>query len=226
MLRLLTSLAIGLAILVAPGTAGAAVFSNTSSIVVNGPTGRSSPYPSAIAVSGMGGEVTGVRATLSGINASSAQGLDVLLTGPDARRTLLMSDACEPTPAVIGLTFTFDDAAASALPSIHCTAGSGTFKPTNYGSSPDNMFAPAPSPPFPTSLSIFAGGPANGSWQLWVDNATAEVSDSSIAGGWSLELTTSGAPATSPTPAKKKCKKKKRQRAASAAKKKCKPKHR
>jgi hypothetical protein len=219
----LTTLAIGLAILVAPATAGAAVFSNTSSIVINGPTGRSTPYPSAIAVSGMGGVVTGVRATLSGINASSAQDLDVLLTGPDGRKTLLMSDACQPTPALTGVTFTFDDAAASALPSIHCTAGSGTFKPTNYGSSPDTMFPPAPSPPFPTSLSIFAGGPANGSWQLWVDLQAVEVGDSSIAGGWRLDLTTSGGPATAP--AKKKCKKKHR-RSASAAKKKCKRKHR
>ena len=223
MSRYLTALAIGLAILVAPATADAAVFSNTNSIVINGPTGRSTPYPSAIAVSGMGGVVTGVRATLSGINASSAEDLDVLLTGPDGRRTLLMSDACEPAPALTGVTFTFDDAAASALPSIHCTAGSGTFKPTNYGSSPDTMFPPAPSPPFPTSLSIFAGGPANGSWLLWADNAAVEVGDSSIAGGWRLELTTNGAPSA----AKKKCKKKKKTgHRASAAKKKCKKKHR
>ena len=134
-----------------------------------------------------------------------------------------MSDACEPAPALTGVTFTFDDAAATALPSIHCTAGSGTFKPTNYGSSPDTMFPPAPSPPFPTSLSIFAGGPANGSWLLWADNAAAEVGDSSISGGWRLELTTSGGAAASPT--KKKCKKKKKHtRSASAAKKKCKKK--
>jgi len=174
----------------------------------------------------MGGVVTGLRATLSGINHATAEDLDVLLTGPDARSTLLMSDACQPSPALTGETFTFDDAAAGALPSIHCTAGSGTFKPSNYGSAPDNMFPPAPSPPFPTSLSIFAGGPANGSWLLWVDNAAAEVGDSSIAGGWSLDLTTSGGPATAPGPgpAKRKCKKKKHRRSASAAKKKCKKK--
>ena len=216
MSRLLTSLAVGLAVLVAPGTAGAAVFSNTSSIIVNGPTGRSTPYPSAIPVSGMGGTVTVVRATLSGVNASSPEDLDVLLTGPDGRSTLLMSDACGPPPALTGVTFTFDDAAASALPSLHCTAGSGAFKPTNYGASPDSLFPPAPSPPFPVSLSIFAGGPANGSWQLWVDNQQVELTDSSIAGGWSLELTTNASPAPAPaqaptaTPAKKKCKKKRR----------------
>jgi hypothetical protein len=220
----LATLAIGLAMLVAPATAGAAVFSNPNSILVDGPTASTTPYPSAIAVSGMDGVVTGVRATLRGINASSPEDLEIVLSAPDGRNTLLMHRVCTPLPALTGVTFTFDDAAASALPAMNCANTSGTFKPTSYGT-PAPMFAPAPQPPYPVSLSTFSGGAANGSWQLWVFERAVQPMDSSIAGGWSIELTTSGGAATAPTPAKKKCKKK-HKRAASAAKKKCKRKRR
>jgi hypothetical protein len=107
---------------------------------------------------------------------------------------------------------------------MNCAYTSGTFKPTSYGT-PAPLFAPAPQPPYPVSLSTFSGGLANGSWRLWVFERAVQPMDSSIAGGWSLELTTNAAPATT-TPAKKKCKKKKHKRSASAAKKKCKRKHR
>jgi hypothetical protein len=223
MSRYLTTLAIGLAILVAPATADAAVFSNTNSILVDGPTGSTTPYPSAIAVSGMDGAVTGVRATLRGINASSPEVLEIVLSAPDGRSTLLMSRACEPLPALSGVTFTFDDAAGSALPAMNCVNASGTFKPTSYGT-PAPLPAPAPQPPYPVSLSTFSGGSADGSWRLWVFERSVQPMDSSIAGGWSIELTTSGGAAAT-TPAKKKCKKK-HKRSASAAKKKCKKKHR
>jgi hypothetical protein len=224
--RYLTTLAIGLAILVAPASAGAAVFSSTNSILVDGPTASTTPYPSAITVSGMEGVVTGVRSTLRGINATSPEILEIVLSAPDGRSTLLMHFACQPAPALTGVAFTFDDAAGSALPAMNCANASGTFKPTNYGS-PAPLFAPAPQPPYPVSLSTFSGGPANGSWRLWVFESSVQPMDSSIAGGWSIELTTSGGAAATPaTPAKKKCKKKKHPRSASAAKKKCKRKHR
>jgi hypothetical protein len=106
---------------------------------------------------------------------------------------------------------------------MNCANASGTFKPTSYGI-PSPLFAPAPQPPYPVSLSTFSGGPPNGSWQLWVFERAVQPLDSSIAGGWSLELTTSGGPAATPaTAARKKCKKK-HKRSASAAKKKCKKK--
>src|SRR3954451_23476804 len=105
-LRYLTALAVALTILIVPSTAAAAVFSNTSSILIDGPTGNTTPYPSAIAVSGMGGVVTGARATLRGINASSPEILDVVLTGPDGRSTVLISDVCQPFPALTGVSFT------------------------------------------------------------------------------------------------------------------------
>jgi hypothetical protein len=227
MSRRITLLAIGLTVFVAPGTAGAAVFSNTNSILVDGPTGSVSPYPSAISVSGMDGVVTGVRATLSGINASSPEDLEIVLSAPDGRNTLLMLRTCVPPPALTGVAFTFDDAAGSTLAAMNCANTSGTFKPTSYGAQ-SPLFAPAPQPPYPVSLSTFSGGLANGSWQLWVFERAFQPLDSSIAGGWSLDLTTSGGPMPTPAPAatKKKCKKKKHRRGASAAKKKCKKKRR
>jgi hypothetical protein len=221
--RYLIALAIGLAILVAPATADAAVFTNTNSILVDGPTGSTSPYPSAITVNGMDGVVTGVRATLSGINASSPEDLEIVLSAPDGRNTLLMSRTCVPPPALTGVAFTFDEAAGSTLAAMNCANSSGTFKPTSYGT-PSPLFAPGPQPPYPVSLSTFGGGLANGSWRLWVFERAVQPLDSSIAGGWSLDLTTTGGAAA--TPVKKKCKKKRHTRSASAAKKKCKKKHR
>ena len=136
-----------------------------------------------------------------------------------------MYRACGPPPALTGVAFTFDEAAGSALAAMNCANTSGTFKPTSYGT-PSPLFAPAPQPPYPVSLSTFGGGLANGSWRLWVFERAVQPLDSSIAGGWSLDLTTSGGPMPTPAPAatKKKCKKKKHRRGASAVKKKCKKK--
>jgi hypothetical protein len=135
---------------------------------------------------------------------------------------MLYSDICESggvLPDLIHLTYTFDDDAPGALP-WSCTGAppTGTYKVSNYDTS-DNF--PGVAPPYPLGLANFRGVSPNGAWQLYVFDD--QVADAASIGGWSLDVTTTGAPAT--TAAKKKCKKHK-QRSAAAAKKRCKKKRR
>ena len=212
------SLAVGALVAAAP--TGAATFSNSTPMNTPGSGGGvATPYPSTISVSGVPGTTTKVRVTLTDIFAA-AKDLDVLLTGPGGS-TMLFSDICESggvLPDLIHLTYTFDDDAAAALPST-CTGAppSGTYKPSNYDTS-DSF--PGVSPPYPLGLGNFRGVPPNGAWQLYVFDD--QPADAASIGGWTLDLTTTGA---TPVVTKKKCKKHKH-RSASAAKKRCKKKRR
>ncbi len=213
---------VGAALLATP--AGAVTFSNPTPINTNGSGGGvATPYPSTISVSGLSGTTTKVTVTLMDIFAP-ARDLDVLLKGPGGS-TMLYSDLCEAGgtfPDLLHVTYTFDDDAPAALPASCAVGGppTGTYKPSNYDTV-DNF--PGNPPPYPVGLSNFRGVSPNGAWLLYVFDDQFE--DSSSIGGWSLELTTTGA-APAPTPAtKKKCKKRKH-RSASSAKKRCKKKRR
>jgi hypothetical protein len=113
-----------------------------------------------------------------------------------------MSDICSSggiLPDLLHLTYTFDDDAAAPLPET-CTGAppSGTYKPTNYDTA-DNF--PGVAPPYWLGLANVRGTSPNGLWQLYAfDDASP---DSWTIGGWSLNLTTTGAATTK----KKKCKK-------------------
>ena len=73
---------------------------------------------------------------------------------------------------------------------------SGTFRPTNLADGStggDNFPSPAPVGPFGSTLATLNGTGANGTWSLYVfDDGVGDLG--SIAGGWSLTITT--APAT------------------------------
>lgn len=208
---------------VAAAPVDAATFSNSTPINTSGSgSGVGTPYPSTISVSGVPGTTTKVRVTLSDIFAA-ARDLDVLLVGPGGS-TMLFSDICESggiSPDLIHLTYTFDDDAPAALPQSCAPGGPGTgsYKPTNYDTT-DNF--PGVAPPYPLGLGNLRGVSPNGAWLLYVFDD--QPADSASIGGWTLDLTTTGAPpATTATP-KKKCKKKHKKRSASAAKKRCKKK--
>lgn len=206
-------------------------FSNTTPIATDtflGTAGPMLPYPSAIAVADVAGTITDANVTLHLIAHGDIDEIDALVLGPGGQDAMVLSDACDPgqNTTLNPLTFTFDDGAASAVPaSPPCT--SGTFRPTNYQVDGSGLHAPAPPPPpdgYPTALSAFNGTSPNGLWQLFVyDDAISNTG--TVSGGWTLELTTTGAPpAATPAPKpKKKCKKHKK-RSASTAKKRCKKK--
>jgi subtilisin-like proprotein convertase family protein len=188
-------------------------FSNPASITIPASgTGSSTgapatPYPSNIVVSGAPTTTTAVTVTLGAINHTFPGDIDVLLVSPNGQKFILMSDVIGGTDWT-GQTYTFDDAAATVLPSSGNPPASGSFKPTNYGTG-DLFPAPAPASPYltpatagsDTLTSAFtgvAGGNPNGTWSLFVvDDAGTDVGTMA---GWSLTLTTStpvcGSPVT------------------------------
>lgn len=206
----LTALAAALA-LVSP--AEAATYSNPTQI---GPVDNAAAPPSSIAVSGEQGTTTDLTVSLLGVIGGPARDLDVQLVGPGAS-TILLSDVCSAGAIVPDFndSFSFNDAAPSAVPET-CNAGeptSGTYRPSNYGTA-DSF--PAMPPPYPVGLSNFRGVSPVGTWSLYVvdDQAPDPIT---ITGGWSLSVTTTGAPAVATTgeraAAVKKCKKKKSKKA-------------
>jgi len=169
------------------GPGGTTTLANAAAVTI--PTsGNGSPYPASIIASGLTGTVTKVTATLSGFGHSFPDDVDVLLVGPGGQKTLLLSDA-GGGGAVSGLTLTFDDAAAASLPN-GTSLTSGTWKPSAYEPDSDGFASPAPPGPYVADLSVFNGTDPNGTWSLYVRDDFSP-SGGSIAGGWSLAITTS-----------------------------------
>lgn len=164
----------------------------------NAPT-RASVYPSAITVAGEG-TITDVNVSLNGFSHGLVDDVDVLLVGPGGQSVVLMSDV-GGADGVSGVTLTFDDAATRSLPTEdEFRLVSGTYKPTNHGASdpgicpteanPDS-FPAAPVGPYGTTLSVFTGQPANGSWSLFVvDDCDGDAGV--ISGGWAIVESGSG----------------------------------
>ncbi|MFM6511804.1 MAG: proprotein convertase P-domain-containing protein, partial [Microcystis panniformis] len=147
-----------------------------------------SPYPSSLTLSGVNGTITGVTVTLYNINHTYPDDIDILLVGPQGQTVILMSDVGGSTD-LSGINLTFDDNAVNSLPDDTAIA-SGTYKPTNIDTG-DTFTTPAPTGTYGSSLSVFNGTNANGTWRLFViDDSGSDLG--SIDGGWSLNITTTG----------------------------------
>src|SRR6266540_4325592 len=176
-----------------PATAHAATtaFSNTAPIQITGPTcpcpaGPATPYPSTISVSAVSGLVSKVTVVLNNLSHTGPDNIDILLVGPAGQNIVIMSDA-GGFNTLSGVTLTFDDAAAAPL-SDNGAIPTGTYQPTNYGSG-DTFPSPAPAPSAATTLATFNGTNPNGTWSLYVfDDGAGDAG--SIAGGWTLNITT------------------------------------
>ena len=210
-------------------TARAAVFSNTSSIALNDPNSQvngknnatASPYPSTIAVSGQSGTISNVTLTLSNVSYGFSDDIDVLLVGPEGQ-TLIPIAAVGPntgtSEAANNSTLTLSD--AGTLPTATTAWGANpTFKPANFGQGPftnetsyngfNEVFeSPAPAGPWgdpgqtgsgATLASTFDGTNPNGTWSLYVITTSGGDGTGSIAGGWSLNITTASAVSTTTT---------------------------
>jgi subtilisin-like proprotein convertase family protein len=181
------------------------VFSNSTPITINTVAAAprvASPYPSTISVSGMTGTTTKVTLTLSGLTHGRTADIDVLLVSPTGQKFVPMSDAGTSGSSASNITLTLDDAATSLLPGFAALT-TGTFRPASYNGA-DTFPSPAPVPPYifatvegnGTFASAFNGADPNGTWSLYVvDDVTLQ--SGTIAGGWSINVTTSGTPATS-----------------------------
>lgn len=152
-------------------------------------TGAGTIYPSQRLVAGLLGTVTNVTVNVTNLSHTAVNDMDLLLVAPNGRKVVLMSDVGGPNE-VAGLTLTFDDAAATNLPQF-VTPTSGTFRPTDVD--PGDVFpAPAPSgAPTGTALSAFYGSAPNGQWRLYAVDDTGNANGGSIAGNWSVNVTTS-----------------------------------
>ena len=193
---------VALVALLVPAAAAAdtGAFSNPASITIPD-SGKADPYPSTISVTGLNGVVTQTNATLFDISHTFPQDIAVLLVAPSGQATPLMASVCGGSSNPLdAASFTFSDAAANSLP-VDDQCESGTYKPTISGKAK----FPAPAPPGPLSappgaystaaMSLLNGGPANGTWQLFVfDQASGD--EGMIDGGWRLDLTTSATAAT------------------------------
>lgn len=163
------------------------VFANSGYIGFHDWYKESTPYGTAISVSGLSGSVSRLRLTLNGFAHTDPQDVDMLLVGPNGSGAIVFSDLGSSS-SVTGLNITLDDTAGATPPS---PLVSGTFQPANFSGPPD--FFPFPAPPesyYPTAnLSSFNGISPNGEWRLFVTDARPGDSGS-ITGGWSLEIET------------------------------------
>ncbi|HEX8857140.1 MAG TPA: calcium-binding protein [Thermoleophilaceae bacterium] len=166
-------------------------FTNSASITIPGSgtgagTGApASAYPSTVDVSGMGSQIDHVSVILHGLSHTFENDIDMMLVSPSGQALLLMSDVGDGSD-FSNVNLTIDDSAGTTFPTTG-VIGSGFFKPTNVGGG-DPFPAPAPAPSL-GSLGAFTGNP-NGTWSLYiVDDAT--VDSGTLAGGWTLRLTTS-----------------------------------
>jgi hypothetical protein len=129
----------------------------------------------------------------------------VLLVGPSGANSILMGRVGGCPESDIGLiNLTFDQAAASTLNQTD-TAVSGTYRPSQLTTTPNPLSAPAPGGPYPVNLDVFNGTPANGAWNLFIEDQVG-FDVGSVTGGWSLTLS---APVNTLTTGKPKLNKKK-----------------
>lgn len=186
------------------GVAFGTPFTNAATITISDPMGSNpvaaSPYPSPIAVSGLVGQISDVNVTFNDFTHSAPDDVDALVTSPGGGKVIVMSDAGDTNPVNSAIDLTFDDAAASSLTDTG-TLTSGTFKPSNYGSSgaddpfctgepdPDAFVSTAPAGPYSSTLAAFNTQSPNGTWNLYIVD-DCDGASGSIAGGWTVDITT------------------------------------
>ena len=160
-----------------------------------------SPYPSSIAVSGLGTSLSSITLALSSFTRSArTEDVDMLLVGPTGATLIVFSDVGASAPEPGNLTLS--DAAAILLPDNGLLIA-GTYKPTNYSTTQDIFPAPAPSGPYGsaatwgtnTFFSQFAGTNPNGTWSLYIVDSTPNTGgETGSITGWSLDIVASGVP--------------------------------
>lgn len=191
-------------------SADAVTYANPSRIAIDDNT-PATPYPSPITVSGMNGTVTDLKLTVRGLTHTFLDDVGIVLESPTGETLMLMDGIgpkSNPSPnaGVSAIDLTFDDAAPTQLQD-GTVPTSGSFRPANYypetGSDLDNFPAPGPggtygnpgpaasgSATFVQSTSgVFDGISANGTWQLFVRDFSAQ-DRGEIGRGWALDVET------------------------------------
>lgn len=185
-----------LAVFAGAANASAATYSAPAPITIPG-FSQANPYPAAIDVTGLTGTVTDVNVRLNNLTHGTIDDVAVAVQAPSGQAMLLMDGA--GGFAVSDVTLTIDDEAAQQF-SGSTNPATGSYRPAQYYTG-DSFPSPGPGTgyctPGPagggscTLSSAFDGSNPIGSWKLFVID-TLGTSSGQIAGGWSLELTTSG----------------------------------
>ena len=174
-------------------------FTNPAPIAINdssvSPT-TANPYPSGILVRELvSGSITKVTVSLKEFSHTFPDDVDIVLVSPNGVNFVLFSDLGGNTP-VSNLDITLDDDAESILPDSSLL-GSGTFRPTNVGSTdifsgvavnhPGDDAAPGGTQTFASKFNGLNSDEVNGTWKLYVvDDSPAD--SGSISGGWSISF--------------------------------------
>jgi subtilisin-like proprotein convertase family protein len=186
-LILLSALCLLASLAVTASTSAATLFTNTNQITIPD-DGSASPYPSEISVSGLNGPITDVSVTLHRFGHADPDDVDILLVSPSGKGVILMSDACGITE-VEDFTWTFSQSAPHPISVISGDCADFAYQPANYGSG-DFWPTPAPPGPYSTSLHAFDGDFANGTWRLYIVDASDNGASGDIELGWSLSIDT------------------------------------
>lgn len=158
-----------------------------------GSSGPGDPYPSTrnvVETSTLFGVVLDADATLVDMTHTFMDDVDALLVGPGGAASILMSDACG-SEDILNYIWIFSDEAPAPM-SDDDISGCNPFnvQPTDYVPG-DTWPAPAPAGTFSASLAQFDGGPATGTWSLYInDDAGSDVGF--LETDWFVTLVTSG----------------------------------
>jgi subtilisin-like proprotein convertase family protein len=184
------------AMLAFAGSADAATYTSPAPVTIAA-SGAATPYPAAIHVSGVTGKVTDVDVRLHGLTHPILDDLAIALQGPGGQSITLMNGV-GGAAAVNAVDLTIDDEAAQPLPDASAPAP-GSYRPASYYTG-DSFPAPGPGTsycnPGPSGgwscdlASTYDGSSPLGTWRLFVHDFIGSAG--SLAGGWSLELTTDG----------------------------------
>ncbi len=188
--RLIACLLTAPLVLLAPAVPAAAQQFTNSTLITIPSSGPATPYPSTIVVSGVTDPFNTITVTLHGLSHTWPADLQVLLVSPTGRTAVLMSSSGGGC-SVSGLTLAFRAAAAPIPPG--CSLASGLYGPTSYAEA--NLPAPAPPPPYGTSLNPFLDDNPNGIWGLFVyDRFGGDAGF--ISNGWSIAFSNESSPVT------------------------------
>ena len=171
-----------------------ASFSNLGSISIPD-VSPASPYPSHITVSGLGTSLSSITVTLDNYSHSFSIDIAIVLQNPTGANVMLMGrvGAYDSSP----VTLTFDDTAGSSLQTGNAFV-TGSYLPTDETGG-QFLFSDGGSHAEPTSwttsLATFSGSNPNGVWKLFVEDFVGGDSGS-IAGGWSVNISTVPEPST------------------------------
>jgi uncharacterized delta-60 repeat protein/uncharacterized repeat protein (TIGR01451 family) len=145
------------------------------------------PYPSTINVSGLNGVVTKATVTLTNLNHTHANDVDILMTSPAGQNMLILAN--DGGGNAVNAMLTLDDDAPTPVPATG-TIVTGTNSPNPV--LPVAAFpSPAPPAPYATNLAACKGSNPNGAWNLFVIDDTP-LDSGNISSGWILSLTTAG----------------------------------